>query len=109
MYFANPYWSEKTKMELLQKWILVHSIIYYELNTSIVSDSMFDANSYQLVRIIRINSDEFKRTKWYYAFKDFDGSTGFDLYKKLKKKHKSELLSIAHHLISRYGKGDSDG
>lgn len=103
MNFKNPYWTKQTKMELLERWILVHSIIYYRLNTSIVSDEMFDKNCMQLVQMAEDYPKEFKQTSFYYCFFDFDGSTGFDLYGRLKSEDSNYLESIAFHLVKRYG------
>lgn len=105
MKFNNPYWSIKTKLELLEKWIIVHSIIYYELNTNIVSDEMFDNNCKQLVKGISKYTKEFKESKYYKVFKSFDGSTGFDLYPKLNSKEKKELKQLAEYLIRKYARG----
>ena len=106
MKFVNPYWGAQTKIELLQKWILVHSIIYYEYNKNIVSDADYDANSRQLVGLMRIDCEASKASKWHYVFKGFTGSTGFDLYSKLKKEHAEDLKTIAYHLLR--GRGGVD-
>jgi hypothetical protein len=105
MKFGNPYWSNKTRIELLQKWIIVHSIIYYELNTNIISDSMFDANSKQLVELIKSDQEACRASKWYKVFKGFDGSSGFDLYSKLSREKQKELMGLATHLIDMKQRG----
>lgn len=85
------------KIDSLQNWILIQSIIYYELNNSLVSDRVFDNNSKQLVELIQKNKGNgiHKSTKLYYIFKDFDGSTGFDLYHRLNKEDKEKYKSKA--------------
>lgn len=98
MKFRNPYWSDKDKIELLSKWIIVQSIVYYRLGTSHVDDFKFDSNSKQLVKLMKHNSKASKASKWYYVMYDFDGTTGFQLYDRLNKKHKEELEIIAHNL-----------
>ena len=98
MKFGNPYWSNKLKMSALQRWVLVHSIIYYELDNSVVSDKMFDDNAKQLVRMQNEFSDEANDTDYWYVFYDFDGSTGFDLFDRLNKKDKEWLMHIAQHV-----------
>lgn len=104
MKFNNPYWSEKTKIELLQKWILIHSIIYYKLNTTVVSDQVYDNNSKQLVQLKNSNPDDFNNSKWYKQFVNFEGSTGFDLFAKLNKKQKSQLMDIAEYVVQLHTK-----
>lgn len=91
MQFKNPYWSNTQKMNMLQRWILVHSFIYYELNNNIVSDHMYDNNCVHLAELQKKYPDSFKVTNYYKAFKEFDGSTGFDLLSKLSK---SQLIKI---------------
>lgn len=62
-----------------RRQILVHSCIYYRFGTSIVEDSTFDAWAYELVELQKNNQEISKSTLLYDEFKDFDGSTGFDL------------------------------
>lgn len=79
------------KIQLLQRWILVQSFGYYELNDSIASDFTYDSNAKQLAEFKRDYPVEFKRSKYYEYFKDFgadDGThytSGFDLLERLKK------------------------
>jgi hypothetical protein len=100
MHFKNPYWSPKTQIELLQKWILVHSIIYYELNTTLVSDQVYDNNGKQLLQLMKTHPEVTKVTRWAYAFKGYDANTGYDLYSKLYSSDKIELYNIAQRLIN---------
>jgi NAD-dependent DNA ligase len=71
MEFKNPYWSTKTKIELLQKWILVHSILYYELDNGIVSDAVYDANAKLLVQLAKADHGAYIASKWHSVFKGF--------------------------------------
>ena len=104
MKFTNPYWSNKLRISALQRWILVHSIIYYELNTSIIEDKLFDANSRQLVQMQNDFPEDAIESDYYYVFYNFDGNTGFDLYERLNNKDKKYLTHIAKYLIT-LGKG----
>ena len=98
MIFADPYWSVAERMDLLSKWIIVHSILYYELDVSIIADKMFDSNSKQLLVLLQRCSSQVHKMRWGYVMKDFDGATGFDLYNKLNKQDKKDLLQVAKHL-----------
>lgn len=100
MKFRNPYWGPKEKIDLLAKWILVHSIIYYELNTSLVADFNYDSNGKQLAQLIKTNRMEAIKAKWWYVIKDYEGSTGFDLINKLSPKHYKELVGLANYLVN---------
>jgi len=104
MYFRNPYWSNQTRIELLERWILVHSIIYYILNTNIISDKRYDRNSRQLLVLIAKDPEAFEKSRWYYVMKDFDGNTGFDLYFRLSIEDRGDLTLIANNLIYRFKK-----
>lgn len=102
------YWSTKTKIEYLQRRIIIASIQYYELNDTCITDKEYDGISNQLVELINESPKEFKKTRYYYCFKEFDGSTGFDLPGKLNRKNKDNpggmsdydyLLEIAQNVL----------
>lgn len=67
------------KINQRERQMLVHSYIYYRKGTSIVSDSKFDEWAYELVSLIKNYPNEFKMSAYYKDFKNFDGSTGFNL------------------------------
>lgn len=69
--------SEKIQQRRLQ--ILVHSCLYYELNNSIISDATWNKWAKELIQLQKDNPDISKQVKYYNEFKDFDGSTGFNL------------------------------
>ena len=79
MKFKNPYFTPKEQISTLQRWILLHSFLYYSIDKPIVSDQTFDNNCKQLVDLMWDHNEETRYSK---IFKDFDGSTGFDLFDK---------------------------
>ncbi len=90
------YWSDTTKISHLQRRIIVYSIMYYEHNESCISDREYDLISKQLVELQKSASKEdFKKSTYYYAMYDFDGSTGFDIPSRLTKKDRNYLTNIA--------------
>lgn len=99
MKFTNPYWTTTTKIELLQWWIVIHSILYYDYDTSLVEDRVFDMNEVQLAKLMKDHPKEAKLSKYAYAFKGFDGSTGFDIPSKLNKEHKERALGIVNFIL----------
>lgn len=99
------YWSDCTKISYLQRRILVHSIIYYEMNDSVLSDKDFDAMSQQLVMLQQeASTDEVLRSQYYYVFFDFDGSTGFDLCYRLTVEDREYLIKLAEYILRQYKK-----
>lgn len=94
------YWSDCTKISYLQRRIIVYSIMYYEHDESCVSDAEYDSISHQLVelqnRVKKENENEWKKSQYYYAMHDFDGSTGFDIPSRLTKKDRKYLTQIAN-------------
>lgn len=103
MKFKNPYWEPIDKINMLQRWILVHSYIYYELNSSVVSDHMYDNNCNLLVQMKKDYPKAFKKSRYFPAFSQFDGSTGFDLISKLPKKEKDIIERDAMYVHRRWG------
>lgn len=97
MYNFPVYWNDSLKISFLQRVILIHSYIYYELNNSIWSDKHFDEVAKQLTIMQNNYSKNWikKRTDYGYAFMDFDGTTGFDLWERLTKRDKRCIIGIA--------------
>lgn len=90
------YWDDHVKISYIQRRIIVYSIMYYENNESCVSDAYYDRLSQQLVRLqSSVEESEFKKSTYYYAMYDFDGSTGFHLSSRLNKKDHTWLDKIA--------------
>ena len=80
-------WNIKTKIEYLQRKIILNSIAYYELNTNKLTDKQYDELSRQLVAM-QAEYSNILETQYGYVFYDFDDSTGLDLYHRLKKNNK---------------------
>lgn len=90
------YWDTHTIISFLQRTVLIHSILYYELNTTVISDSEFDLLSKQLLHLqSKAKEEELEKSQYYYVFYDFDGTTGFDLWHRLKISDKDYLLKIS--------------
>lgn len=68
--------------QLLQRrrlQILVHSYVYYESNKNLVSDQVYDSWCKELVQLQEDYPKISKSVDYYKEFKDFDGSSGYDL------------------------------
>lgn len=97
------YWNGPTKISYLQRQVIVHSLLYYELNESVISDKEFDDLSRQLVKMQRnASKDDLRNSQYYYCFYDFDGTTGFHLKDRLNEKDKPYLLGLAKFILRKY-------
>lgn len=97
--------TPQEKVDFAARYIIVHSIIYYELDESVISDKKFDKKAAVLVKLIKKYPEEVKNSEYYRAIYDFDGSTGFHLYSRLKKSQRRYLKQIARHVIRLYIQG----
>lgn len=68
---------DKIRQRRLQ--ILVHSCIYYEFDTNIISDNQWSNWARELVKLQQTYPKESQEVEWADAFSEFDGSTGMDL------------------------------
>lgn len=98
--------SPKEKIDYAARYVILHSIIYYELNESVISDKKFDKKSQALVKLMNKYPEETKESEYYRAIYDFDGSTGFLLFHRLKKSQRRYLMHIANYIIRLY-KGEN--
>jgi hypothetical protein len=99
MKFNHPF-NPVEKIQLLQRWILVQSFAYYELNQNIATDFQYDANARQLEELAKKYPEEFERSRYYEYFHDFYDSdehatSGFDLLERVRVKDK-QLYRYLH-------------
>jgi hypothetical protein len=92
-YFPK-HWDELTCINYLQRKILLCSIAYYEYDASPLSDYDYDEFSHTLASMMRECKDV-QDSEYYYAFYDFEGSTGYHLYSRLTPNDKRYLNAIA--------------
>lgn len=90
-------WDKKTCIDFLQRKIIINAILYYELDSSRLSDKQYDELSRQLVRL-QSEYPNLQDTQYGYIMYDFDGTTGFDLYSRLNEHDKDYLYNIASRL-----------
>lgn len=101
-------WSLIDKINYLQRKILLNSYLYYEYNMNSLSDHFYDDMCKQLVEF----QDTYNETgsvendtTYGYVYYDFDGSTGFHLYGRLKHDDRLYLNMISTLFIqNRRGK-----
>lgn len=63
----------------LERQMLVHSCLYYQLDKNIWSDKEFDHHAYHLADLLKKYPEEAKQCEWATHFRDWDGTTGFHL------------------------------
>ena len=90
-------WTMVDKMSFLERKILLNSILYYDYNTNIISDFHYNEISQQLAQMIKERPTLLAKSRYGYAFKGFEGSTGFDLFAKLTKEDQLYLRSIVDY------------
>lgn len=88
MNFSAKNFTDKQKIQLLQRSILVNSYAYYELNSNILSDFQYDANTRQLLELRNSAPEAYRKSRYYRYFDNFESGTGFDLTSRLKANRK---------------------
>lgn len=94
MIFSKPF-TDKEKIELLERSILVNSYAYYELDRPILHDFQYDANTRQLLELKRTAPEDYRKSRYYKYFDNFESGTGYDLTSRLRKNKK--LFKIISH------------
>ena len=98
-------WTTVDKLNYLQRMILIHSYIYYELNENVISDDRYNKIARLLNKKVQRYKDSslMKKTMYGYVFNDFtEGSSGFNLIGKLKKKDKRWIDMLARQTLYKY-------
>lgn len=82
------------KIQQRRYQLLVHSLLYYELDMSIVTDSQWAEWGKELVELQNAHPDISEKVIFAEAFKNFDPSTGYDL-----PYHDEQIINIAYRLL----------
>lgn len=79
--------------------------MYYEYDENCISDYEYDSVSHKLVELQKqASKEELKRSTYYYAMHDFDGSTGFDIPSRLTKEDRQHLENIIKIVYKQWRK-----
>ena len=97
--------SPQDKIDFAARYVIVHSIIYYKMDDSVISDKKFDKKAAVLVKLIKKYPEDVKNSEYYRAIYDFYGSTGFHLYSRLNTSQRRYLKQIARYVIRLYRQG----
>ena len=93
-------WDEITCISHLQRKILYYSILYYDFDISLISDHEYDKIAHGLATAMQ-ECENSNKTKYYYAFYDYDGSTGYYLVKRLTDEDKEILMSLVMYAVRK--------
>ena len=95
--------TKQEYIDWLQRYIIVHSYVYYELNDNFISDKEYDAKSKELSQLRNEYPDLWKNSMYHKQFgDDYNGATGFTLYHGLDDRQKEIIRSIVNSI--RYNK-----
>lgn len=67
------------KIQQRRLQILVHSFLYYNRDITLIEDRQWDKWAKELVQLQKDNPELSDKVIYAEAFKDFDGTSGFDL------------------------------
>ncbi|PEL24346.1 DNA ligase LigA-related protein [Bacillus toyonensis] len=82
-----------------RRQILVHSFLYYQMNENIIHDSTYDKWSKELADLQVQHPEIADKCVYGKEFKEFDGSSGYDL-----PYHYPEIQNTALHLLNYHKK-----
>ncbi len=82
-------------IDYLQRYVILHSYIYYELNSNSISDKKYDEKAKELVKYKNDYPKLWKNSMYYKQFGDeYNGATGFTLYHDLSNHQKKIIKSL---------------
>ena len=90
------------KIQRRRYQLLVHSLLYYELDMNLVSDAKWSEWAQDLVQLQTSHPDIASRVIFAEAFKSFDGSTGFNL-----PYNDTQVINITYRLLKRERSAES--
>lgn len=93
------HWDTLTRVNYLQRKILLLSISYYMFDFSPVSDHAYDEMAHQLADLMQ-KCDRVEESTYWYVYYDYEGSTGFNLFYRLNQKDK-DYLELQAKLFGR--------
>lgn len=90
------------QLDWLCRKIIIHSIIYYDYNTNIISDPDYDKLARQLEQLVNGNRDKISNCYYCECLKDYTAATGFDLKDRLADEHRKYLEHLAGMFLEQY-------
>lgn len=90
------------QLDWLCRKIIIHSIIYYDYDTNIISDPDYDKLARQLERLVNENRDKISKCYYYECLKDYAAATGFDLKDRLDDEHRKYLEHLSGMFLEQH-------
>jgi NAD-dependent DNA ligase len=91
------------RIDWLCRKLIIHSIIYYDYNTNIISDKEYDKCAKELEFLLNENNSIVSECYYHECLKDYSSATGFDLKYKLTEEHKKYLEHLAGWVLKLHG------
>lgn len=89
------YLTTQEYIDFLQRYIILHSYIYYELDDNYISDMEYDKKAKELVMYKNKYPELWKTSMYYKQFGDnYNGATGFTLFHDLDEHQKKIIISL---------------
>lgn len=96
--------TKQQQIDWLQRYIILHSYIYYELDNNLVEDRVYDLKAKELVKLKNENPDLWRSSEYYQQFgDDYNGATGFTLYHDLNDRQKEIIRSLVPRGLRKKG------
>lgn len=89
-------------IDRLQRQLIVHSYIYYELNSNIWADSLYDSKMREMEEIIQKHPKDFLLSTFHNIFKDFSPSSGYNLIQKAIEPYNTYFINLGKELLNSF-------
>lgn len=94
----NPYLNLTQRIALYERWLLIHSYLYYELNEPMKTDFEFDCVKKEL---LRLRKKQKNKTRYSSAFDEEWNGSCFELFSKCSKSIQESIIQDCELIIER--------
>lgn len=94
----NPYLNLTQKIALYERWLLIHSYLYYELDDPIKTDFEFDGVKKEL---LKLKKKQTKKTRYSEAFDESWTGSCYELFSKCSKELQESIKTDCELIIER--------
>lgn len=91
------------QIDFLQRYIIVHSYLYYNMSKSIITDRTYDMKQKEIVALKNAYPEEWEDSQYYYVFgDDYNGASGFGLFDDLTEEDKDRIRKVTRAVLNTY-------